>query len=271
MFGLCFILFLAMVTLIVLLWMGAYFFQGYIYTEPSQGLFWQAPVGALVLTFGFTIWTFAIALGETNSPTNRPIDTLLRFDLRVETLDRPAPSRPTGTCRWRSCFPSVFPDLTFVRIVRANKLRQAVSLWKAVQTATWREDQASAKRPRSRTTARPPTALHRGPPPATALPLPGDRPPPRSDPGRGGRAGTPSSSTAGSGRSSSSTRTSPPTTRPAPSGYWSVDLSPPEDFDFEPRMKRQSDRSTTTGSAATASCGSAPTSTWSRSSVDDPA
>jgi trehalose 2-sulfotransferase len=41
--------------------------------------------------------------------------------------------------------PTVFPDLTFVRVVRANKVRQAVSLWKAVQTATWREDQASAE------------------------------------------------------------------------------------------------------------------------------
>jgi LPS sulfotransferase NodH len=41
--------------------------------------------------------------------------------------------------------PAVFPELTFVRVVRANKVRQAVSLWKAVQTATWREDQASAE------------------------------------------------------------------------------------------------------------------------------
>jgi LPS sulfotransferase NodH len=41
--------------------------------------------------------------------------------------------------------PTVFPKLTFVRVVRANKVRQAVSLWKAVQTATWREDQVSAK------------------------------------------------------------------------------------------------------------------------------
>src|ERR1700750_2156816 len=40
--------------------------------------------------------------------------------------------------------PPVSPDLTFVRVVRANKVRQAVSLWKAVQTATWREDQASS-------------------------------------------------------------------------------------------------------------------------------
>jgi len=40
--------------------------------------------------------------------------------------------------------PSVFPDLSFVRVVRANKLRQAISLWKAVQTATWREDGAGS-------------------------------------------------------------------------------------------------------------------------------
>src|SRR4051812_7788067 len=38
--------------------------------------------------------------------------------------------------------PTVFPGLTFVRVVRANKLRQAVSLWKAVQTASWREEES---------------------------------------------------------------------------------------------------------------------------------
>ncbi|MBA2241245.1 MAG: hypothetical protein H0W09_08425 [Solirubrobacterales bacterium] len=43
----------------------------------------------------------------------------------------------------RDLFGGVFPDLTFVRVVRANKIRQAVSLWKAVQTATWRSDDAS--------------------------------------------------------------------------------------------------------------------------------
>src|SRR5919198_918094 len=35
---------------------------------------------------------------------------------------------------------TVFPDLRYVRVVRANKVRQAVSLWKAVQTATWRAE-----------------------------------------------------------------------------------------------------------------------------------
>jgi LPS sulfotransferase NodH len=35
--------------------------------------------------------------------------------------------------------PAAFPDVTFVRVHRANRLRQAASLWKAVQTATWRK------------------------------------------------------------------------------------------------------------------------------------
>ncbi len=42
--------------------------------------------------------------------------------------------------------PTVFPELTFVRVVRANKVRQAVSLWKAVQTATWRQEDARRER-----------------------------------------------------------------------------------------------------------------------------
>ncbi len=37
--------------------------------------------------------------------------------------------------------PAVFPDVKFVRVIRANKVRQAISLWKAVQTATWRQNE----------------------------------------------------------------------------------------------------------------------------------
>jgi LPS sulfotransferase NodH len=36
--------------------------------------------------------------------------------------------------------PASFPELTLVRVLRANKVRQAVSLWKAVQTASWRQE-----------------------------------------------------------------------------------------------------------------------------------
>jgi LPS sulfotransferase NodH len=43
--------------------------------------------------------------------------------------------------------PAVFPNLTFVRVVRANKVRQAVSLWKAIQTATWRQDNPPQENP----------------------------------------------------------------------------------------------------------------------------
>jgi LPS sulfotransferase NodH len=39
-------------------------------------------------------------------------------------------------------FPSVFPNLEFVWVTRKAKLRQAVSLWKALQTWTWRRDES---------------------------------------------------------------------------------------------------------------------------------
>jgi LPS sulfotransferase NodH len=42
----------------------------------------------------------------------------------------------------RELLPAAFPELRYIRVVRANKVRQAVSLWKAVQTATWREEEA---------------------------------------------------------------------------------------------------------------------------------
>ena len=121
-------------------------------------------------------------------------------------------------------------------------MRQAVSLWKAVQTATWREDQASAKAA---------SLEDDGSPPYRSF-IEEHRPQLRFH----YRAiehlleqllieeapGTPSSSTPGSSRCWSSTRTSPPTTRPAPCNLLErLDLSPPDGFEFEPRMKRQSD------------------------------
>lgn len=42
-------------------------------------------------------------------------------------------------------FPAAFPGVRFVRIVRANKLRQAISLWKALQTDAWRQERAAAE------------------------------------------------------------------------------------------------------------------------------
>ena len=39
---------------------------------------------------------------------------------------------------------SIFPDLRYIRVSRLDKVRQAVSLWKAIQTDTWREDEPSS-------------------------------------------------------------------------------------------------------------------------------
>ena len=112
--------------------------------------------------------------------------------------------------------PAVFPNLTFVRVVRANKVRQAVSLWKAVQTATWRQEKAQRARRRGRRWRHAPVqGLHRGAPAAAALPLPRDRAPARPDPRRGGLLGRVLRALRGSGRCWSCTRTSPPIPRSA--------------------------------------------------------
>jgi LPS sulfotransferase NodH len=44
-------------------------------------------------------------------------------------------------------FTAVFPDLHYVQITRTDKVRQAVSLWKAVQTRAWRRDKGTADAP----------------------------------------------------------------------------------------------------------------------------
>lgn len=82
------------VSLIVLLWAGTFFFQGYIYTEPSPGIHWQAPAAAAVLTLGFTIWCLTIAFNAKATPRNIPINTIHEFTPRetmAEFQGRPAP------------------------------------------------------------------------------------------------------------------------------------------------------------------------------------
>jgi hypothetical protein len=51
-FGLLFL------TLAVIFGAGTLFFQGYIYSEPAEGLLWRAPAAALAMTFFFFIWCY---------------------------------------------------------------------------------------------------------------------------------------------------------------------------------------------------------------------
>ena len=39
---------------------------------------------------------------------------------------------------------TIFPRLHYIRVIRRDKVRQAISLWKALQTQTWREDDDEA-------------------------------------------------------------------------------------------------------------------------------
>jgi LPS sulfotransferase NodH len=45
--------------------------------------------------------------------------------------------------RVNGCLQSAFPNLTYIYVTRQDKLRQAISLWKAVQTQQWRLDRGT--------------------------------------------------------------------------------------------------------------------------------
>jgi hypothetical protein len=86
---LIFILLITFASLTVILWAGTFFFQGYIYTEPSPGIFWQAPAAAFLLTIGYTIWLMTVAFTPTASKINIPINVFHKFTPNEDLLDRP--------------------------------------------------------------------------------------------------------------------------------------------------------------------------------------
>jgi hypothetical protein len=78
-------------SLTALLWAGTVFFQGYIYTEPSQEVYWQAPAAAGVLSLFITLWCLLIANSEGATTTDIPYNTIFSFSPRVEKYKEPAP------------------------------------------------------------------------------------------------------------------------------------------------------------------------------------
>ncbi len=78
------------VTLAVLLYVGAIFFQGYFYTEPSAQVYWQAPAAGAVLTVFLTLWGVTVVNTDKVSPIDIPYDTLFRFSPQVDLLSEPA-------------------------------------------------------------------------------------------------------------------------------------------------------------------------------------
>lgn len=75
----------------VLFYVGSLFFQGYIYTEPSGGLFWQAPAAAGVLFAFMLLWCMLVANSSTAAPSEVPYDTILRFNPKEDLTKQPVP------------------------------------------------------------------------------------------------------------------------------------------------------------------------------------
>jgi hypothetical protein len=73
----------------IFLWAGSLFLQGYIYTEPSPGLAWQAPASGAALGLFYALWTLLVVRAEGASARDIPYDTLFRFSPTVEKYKTP--------------------------------------------------------------------------------------------------------------------------------------------------------------------------------------
>ena len=83
------LLIVAAVSIVVFLYIGTLFFQGYIYTEATPGLFWQAPAAGAVMAGFFALWCLAVVNSADAHPEDIPYDTLFRFSPRVEMVKEP--------------------------------------------------------------------------------------------------------------------------------------------------------------------------------------
>jgi len=87
--GMLLILVLVGGTLLVLLWAGTLFMQGYFYTDATAQIYWQAPASAAVLTLFLFLWCFLNASSADARPEALPYNTI--FALNVEEPMTPKP------------------------------------------------------------------------------------------------------------------------------------------------------------------------------------
>ncbi|MBI3411612.1 MAG: hypothetical protein HY040_25060 [Planctomycetes bacterium] len=89
MLSLVLILLLTTLALMLFLYVGALFLQGYFYTQPSETLFWGAPAAGLALGLFLALWCVFIVNSPGANPENIPYDTFTRFSPRVDMLKEP--------------------------------------------------------------------------------------------------------------------------------------------------------------------------------------
>jgi hypothetical protein len=76
--------------LTALLWIGSVFAQGFLYTEPSPGIAWQAPAVGGALTVFLMLWCLLNATAAGATASQVPFDALFRAQTVEEYDKRPA-------------------------------------------------------------------------------------------------------------------------------------------------------------------------------------
>src|SRR5262245_42583418 len=84
------VLLISAASLIVLLWVGTLFFQGYIYTEPTRGIHWQAPAAGGILALFITLWCLIAVNSADPTTLEVPYGTLFTFSPTVEKYKKDA-------------------------------------------------------------------------------------------------------------------------------------------------------------------------------------
>jgi hypothetical protein len=79
------ILALSGMALTVIIWVGTLFLQGYYYTQPTEGIAWQAPVAGFAIGLFLTLWCMLMV----NSADPNAYETLFRFEHRVDKFKQP--------------------------------------------------------------------------------------------------------------------------------------------------------------------------------------
>jgi hypothetical protein len=79
---------LSAIALTVLFWVVTLFFQGYFYTEGTEGIAWQAPTAGVIMAVFFTLWCWLDVAG-TGGALDVPYDTLFRFSPTVDKFTDP--------------------------------------------------------------------------------------------------------------------------------------------------------------------------------------
>jgi hypothetical protein len=88
-FFLLLILLLFGAALTVILWVATLFFQGYYYTQPTQGIVWQAPAAGFALALFITFWCLLLVSSTVTNIQDLPYDTIFSFKPRVDKFKEP--------------------------------------------------------------------------------------------------------------------------------------------------------------------------------------